>query len=122
MTEFGLVQITRQRIRQSILHSFSEPCPVCGGAGLVQSKSSIVNQIDRWIRRFKSESREMRLNLRVHPSIADYLREGTISRLTKMKFKFFVRIRIEEDPKLPVSEFHFVSVKQGKDVTDQYRS
>jgi ribonuclease G len=122
MTEFGLVQITRQRIRQSILHSFSEPCPVCGGAGLVQSKSSIVNQIDRWIRRFKSESKELRLNLRVHPSIADYLREGTISRLTKIKFKFFVRIKIEEDPKLPVSEFHFVSVKQGKDVTDQYRS
>ena len=122
MTEFGLVQITRQRIRQSILQSFSEPCPVCGGAGFVQSKSSIVNQIERWIRRFKSESGEFRLGLRVHPSIAEYLREGTISRLTKIKFKFFVRIAIDEDPKLPVSEFHFTSRKQAKDITDQYRS
>ena len=122
MTEFGLVQITRQRIRQSILHSFSEPCPVCGGAGLVQSKSSIVNQIERWIRRFKSESKEFRLILKIHPSIASYLKEGGISRLTKIMFKFFVRIKLEEDSKLPLGEFHFISKKQGKEVTEQYRS
>jgi ribonuclease G len=122
MTEFGLVQITRQRIRQSILHSFSEPCPVCGGAGLVQSKSSIVNQIERWIRRFKSESKESRLVLRVHPTIAGYLKEGTIRRMTKIMFKFFVHIKLEEDSKLPLAEFHFTSRKQNKDVTEQYRS
>jgi len=122
MTEIGLAQITRQRIRQNILHSFSEPCPVCGGGGMVQSKSSIINQIERWVRRFKSESKEFRLKLHVHPSIAVYLKEGSISRLTKMAFKYFVFIKLEEDPKLPVSEFHFHSVKQNKDVTSQYNS
>jgi ribonuclease G len=122
MTEFGIVQMTRQRIRQSILHSFSEPCPVCGGAGLVQSKPAIVNQIERWIRRFKTESRELHLTMRLHPSIAEFLKEGTISRLTRIMFKFFVLIKMEEDDKLPVSEFHFISRKQNKDVTEQYRS
>ena len=122
MTEFGFAQITRQRIRQGILHSFSEPCPVCGGGGLVQSKSSIVNQIERWIRRFKAESREFRLTLRLHPSIAAYLKEGFISRLTKIMVKYFVRLRVEEDPKLPIAEFHIVSEKQNKDVTDLYLS
>ena len=120
MTEFGLVQITRQRIRQSILHSFSEPCPVCGGGGLVQSKSSIVNQIERWIKRFKSESRELRIVLRVHPSIAAYLREGRIRRLTKLMMKFFVYIKLEEDPKLPVGEFHVTSTKLSQDITSSY--
>jgi ribonuclease G len=122
MTEIGLAQITRQRIRQSILHSFSEPCPVCGGGGMVQSKSSIINLIERWVRRFKTESKEFRLKLSVHPSVAVYLKEGTISRLTKMSFKYFVHIKLEEDPKLPVSEFHFQSIKQNKDVTSQYNS
>ncbi len=122
MTDIGLVQITRQRIRQNILHSFSEPCPVCGGGGMVQSKSSIVNQIERWIRRFKSETREFKLILRVHPTIGAYLKEGTISRLTKFKFKYFVGIKLEEDPKLPLAEFHFISRKHNKDITDQFRS
>lgn len=122
MTEIGLVQITRQRIRQNILHSFSEPCPVCGGGGLVQSKSSIVNQIERWIRRFKSESREFRVTLQVHPTIAAYLKEGTVSRLTKMMFKYFIRIKLHEDSKLPLAEFHIISKKQNKDITQQYNS
>ena len=122
MTEIGLVQITRQRIRQNILHSFSEPCPVCGGGGLVQSKSSIVNQIERWIRRFKSESGELRLTLTLHPSVAVYLKEGSISRLVKIQFRSRVFIKMIEDPKLTASEFHFFSLKQEKDITQQYIS
>jgi ribonuclease G len=122
MTEFCLVQITRQRIRQSIIHSFTEPCPVCGGSGLIQSKTTIVSQIERWIRRFKSESKEFRLILRVHPSIAQHLMGGTISRLTKIKLRFFVQIKLEEDKALAIDEFKFISRKQDKDITAQYKS
>jgi ribonuclease G len=122
MTDLGIVQITRQRIRQNILHSFSEPCPVCGGGGLVQSKSSIANHIERWLRRFKTEGRERKLTLRVHPSVAAFLREGTIGRITKFRFKYLLAIRLEEDSKLPISEFHLISRKQNKDITDQYNS
>lgn len=120
LTEFGLAQITRQRIRQSIMHSFSEPCPVCGGGGLVLSKSSVVNHIQRWVRRFKADTHELRLKLRVHPSLAIYLREGTISRLTKLMLKFKILIKLEEDTKLGVDEFTVFSVKQKKDVTESY--
>lgn len=122
MTEFGLVQVTRQRNRQNILLSFSEPCPTCGGSGLVQSKSSVVNQIERWIRRFKTESKEFRLELKIHPSVAEFLREGTISRLTKIMFKFFVRIKVVEEPKMSAGEFRFFSPRQNKDITDKYKS
>lgn len=122
MTEIGLVQITRQRIRQNILHSFSEPCPVCGGGGLVESKSSVVNHIERWIRRFKSETKEFRLILTVHPTIAEYLKEGTISRLFKMTLKYRVIIKLKQNPRTAISEFHFFSVKQNKDITDIYIS
>ncbi len=75
MTEFGLVQITRQRIRQAILHSFTEPCPSCGGTGLVQSKTTTLNQLERWIRRFKGEAKEFRLLLRVNPELASHLKD-----------------------------------------------
>ena len=122
MTEFGLVQMTRQRIRQNILMSFSESCPTCGGTGLVQSKSATMNHIERWVKRFKAESREFRLELHVNPTLAEYLKHGTISRLTKMMFKFFVRIKLVSDPAVPMDEFLFISVKQKKDITEQYKA
>jgi ribonuclease G len=121
MTEFGLVQITRQRIRQSILHSFTEACPACGGTGVVQSRTTTLNQLERWIRRFKAEAKEFRLVLRVNPSLASTLREGRISRLTKLMFRFRVHLKLETDPTIPPGDFHFISVKQGKDITDLYK-
>lgn len=121
MTEFGLVQITRQRIRQSVHLSFSEACPTCGGTGLVQSKATTINQIERWIKRFKSESKEFRLELRTNPAIAEYLSQGTISRKTRIQFKFFVKVKLVPDVSVPIDDFRFVSLKQKKDVTEQYR-
>ncbi len=120
LTEFGIAQITRQRIRQSILQSFSEPCSVCGGGGLILSKPSIVNHIQRWLRRLKHDKREYRLQLSVHPSLAQFLREGTISRLTKMMLRFRILIKLVEDPTLAVDEFKFYSFKQKKDITENY--
>lgn len=121
MTEFGLVQITRQRIRQSILHSFTEACPACGGSGVVQSRTTTVNQLERWIRRFKDETGERRLLLRVNPSIASMLREGHVSRLTRLMFKYRLLLKMETDPTIQPGDFHFISVKQGKDITDQFK-
>ncbi len=121
MTEFGLVQITRQRIRQSIVHSFTEPCPACGGTGLVQSKTTTLNQLERWVRRFKTESKEFRLKLYVNDELAEMLTAGTISRLRKIMAKHFVLIKLEADPSIPAGEFRCISVKQGKDVTDQFK-
>ena len=121
MTEFGLVQITRQRIRQNILHSFTEPCPTCAGTGLVQSKTTTLNQLERWVRRFKTETKETRITLRINPSLAPALREGTISRLRRIMLKYLVLIKLEEDPSIPIGEFRMISRKQDKDVTDQFK-
>lgn len=121
MTEFGLVQITRQRVRQNILHSFTEPCPACGGTGLVRSKTTTLNQLERWIRRFKTETKESKLTLRVNPELALLLRAGTISRLQRIMLKYFVWVKLEADPGIPIGEFRFISRKQGKDITDQFK-
>jgi ribonuclease G len=121
MTEFGLVQITRQRVRQNILHSFTEPCPSCGGTGLVRSKTSTLNQLERWISRFKGETGERRLTIRVHPELAILLKAGTLSRLRKIQLKYFIWIKVEPDSTIPPGEFRCVSVSRGKDVTDQFK-
>jgi ribonuclease G len=122
MTEFGLVQITRQRVRQNILHSFSEPCPACGGTGLVQSKTTTVNQLERWVARFKDETGEKRLTIHVGTELGLILRSGTMSILRKMMLKHFMFIRLVPDSSVPSGTFKCFSPKQGdEEITDKYK-
>lgn len=121
MTEFGLVQITRQRVRQNILHSFTEACPACGGTGLVQSKTTTLNQLERWFRRFKSEGGEFRVTLRVHPELEESLTSGFPSRLKKIMLKYRVLISLDPDPSVPLGEFRVISRKLERDITDQFK-
>jgi ribonuclease G len=121
MTEFGLVQITRQRVRQNILHSFTEQCPSCGGTGLVRTKTSVLNQLERGVRRFRAESAGRRLTLTVNPELAINLQHGFPSRLSTLQWTNRLWITLQTDPAVPVSEFRLYSPKLGRDVTDQYK-
>jgi ribonuclease G len=120
MTEFGLVQITRQRIRQSIMQSFSETCPVCAGTGIVQSRATVLTNITGWLGRFKSESRGRKLKLMVHPYIASYLKEGSPSHLFKLMWKNKLLIKLEYDPKVPVNSFKVFSYAENRELTDVF--
>ena len=121
LTDFCLMQITRQRQRQSIIHSFTEPCPTCGGSGNIQSKTTIMSNIERWLKRFSSESREWRLRLRLSPSMAEYLMDGKVfNRRNRLAFRFRTLLTLEPDKSLPIDEFQFVSVKQDKDITSEF--
>ncbi len=120
LTDFCLMQITRQRQRQSIIHSFTEPCPVCGGTGTIQSKTTILSHIERWLRRYRAEGKEFRLHLRVHPSMAEYVTNGFFSRKWQMRVNSLKWVTIEADKSLPIDEFRFISIKQDKDITPEF--
>ncbi len=120
LTEFGLMQITRQRIRQSIAHTLSETCPVCGGTGLLVTKGTIVRQIERWIERFRTNSKERSVLLKVHPTLAEVLSKGILSPIRKLELKYLMRIRVELDESLTGDDFRFFSPKQNKDITAEF--
>lgn len=123
MSEFGLVQITRQRVRQSLIKSISEPCPMCGGTGMVESSSNIIIRIERWIKRYKSQSHKIsasKLMLKVNPQVYKHLKEGTISHVTRISFRYLVRLKLIEDPSLAMQDFRFLHSKDNKDITEDY--
>lgn len=120
LTDFGLMQITRQRIRDSVQMSVSDSCPTCQGTGRVLSKTSMLTQIERWMRRFRVHSKDLRLTLEVHPTMESFLTDGTISHLSRMMLKYFVRIRIVSDHTLAVDEFRMISRRRNKDITKEY--
>jgi ribonuclease G len=123
MSEFCIVQITRQRIRQSVTKTISETCPTCNGTGFVETSSNIITRIDRWIQRFKSQTSKLsaaKLELHVNPQVYSKLREGTISHMTRISFKYLVRIKTVEDPDLPANDFRFFTSKDNQDITQKY--
>ena len=122
MTEFGLVQITRQRIRQSIMQSFSETCPVCAGTGIVQSRATILTDITAWLGRYKSERRGRVIKMIVNPYVASYLKEGKPKHLTSLMWKNKLYIKLEADSNVPVNSFKVFSVSEKKDITENFRS
>ena len=120
VTQLGLIQITRQRISQNIVEKTSDICPMCSGSGRITSKIVLLNSIERWLRNFRAKSKEFRLILEVNPHIAEYLTEGTISRLSKMMIKYFVKIKVQQNHLIPIDEFKFISAKNQKDITKKY--
>jgi ribonuclease G len=122
MSDFGLVQITRQRVRENVVRSITEQCPLCGGSGIIESSTNILTRIERWIKRYKldKEKPSGKLILKVHPMVFKTLREGTISNMTKLSFKYLLRISLEEDAELAFQDFRFTTAKTGEDITARY--
>jgi len=120
LTQLGLLQITRQRINQNISEKITEICPSCFGLGRVISSGVVINNIERWLKNFRNQSREFRLLLKVHSSVAKELNEGTISKSSKLMIKFFVRLKVLQDDDLKPNHFAFYSVRQQKEITKLY--
>ncbi len=120
MTEFGIIQLTRERIRENIIQSMHEECPYCEGTGLVTKKSNLVHEIEEWLKRYKLEGKSKTITLAVHPSLGRVLKQGRISFITKARFKYFLRIRLAEDEELGIQTFKFIDTKSGTDLTDDF--
>jgi len=117
MSDFGLVQITRQRIRQNIMQTMKDTCPVCMGTGLITKESHLIYDIEIWLKKIKKSSKERSLVIKCHPTTASKLREGKIKSLTKFKLKYFMRLKLEEDENIHPGRFKFFSSKTGEELT-----
>lgn len=118
MTDFGLMQITRQRVRENILQSVNEVCPYCLGTGLLTKKSHMIHEIEDWIKKYKHHGKEKKLLLKVHPTLGAKLKEGLFSTLFKLQSKYFIKIKLVEDNKINPQEFHFISASNEKELTE----
>lgn len=120
MSEFGIVQITRQRVRQNIIQRISTKCPMCNGTGRVQSQMNFLMEIERWLQRYKSSPNNFKLRLKVNPLIKYYLTSGIINRILKLCIKYRVFINLEMDNDLALDEFRFYEFSSKHDITEEY--
>ncbi|UCE19762.1 MAG: Rne/Rng family ribonuclease [Gemmatimonadota bacterium] len=122
ISEFGLVEMTRQRVRPSLLYTFSEPCPVCGGFGRVLSKETVMAKIERWFERASIYTKEKQVRLVVHPRIGAFLTQDDELRRRNLTKKYKMIIEIANDPLLPLHEFK-IYLQDGKsEITEQFKT
>lgn len=114
MNEFGLVALTRERVRPSLFIRYSEPCPRCEGLGRVPSKSLLMSRLENRLRQLKSETGERRFVLYVHPHFAQYLKKGFPSRIQQLMAKYFVLIKIHAEATHKEDEFELKTYREEK--------
>ncbi|MEE2876565.1 MAG: Rne/Rng family ribonuclease [Candidatus Neomarinimicrobiota bacterium] len=119
ISEFGLLEMTRQRVRLSLRDSLSDVCPTCNGSGRILSKDAVISEIDSWIRNFRTKRRDRRLTLKLHPEMAEYLEESKKRIMRKFMWKNFVHITVASDETMGPSEYRFFSRQNGAEVTKE---
>jgi ribonuclease G len=122
ISQFGIMEMTRQRTKDSLLRTFNEPCPTCGGSGMVMVKETVVTQLQTWVRRFRARTGEMGLTIRAHPEIVDFITNGLRSHLRQIMWDSFTYIKLEPDSQLKLEEFKCYSWKQKKEVTEEFKA
>ncbi|MBL7032659.1 MAG: Rne/Rng family ribonuclease [Candidatus Delongbacteria bacterium] len=122
ISKFGLMEMTRQRIRPALLLTLRENCEVCDGTGLVPSRETMVTELEGFVRRFRAQTRERRLQLAVHPDLHAYLIEGKRSIIKLLMWKNFMYIDLKKDESLTVGKFQAISLKQKREITQEFSS
>ncbi|NBW70088.1 MAG: Rne/Rng family ribonuclease [Bacteroidetes bacterium] len=118
MSDFGLIQITRQRIRPSVVNSVSKVCPMCGGSGNVVTQDTILTDIESWLSKFKHSTSYRAIDLYVNPYLKSYLTKGLFSRQWKWMSKFHIKVSLIGDDKISLNEFHVTLAGSDIDITD----
>lgn len=118
MSDFGLVQITRQRIRPSVVNSVSKVCPMCGGTGTIVSRDTIVTDIASWLSKFKSSTEYRAVDVYINPFLRSFLTKGIFSISFKWMIKYRIRISLIADETVSLNEFKVTLAGSDIDITD----
>ncbi|MCK5407058.1 MAG: Rne/Rng family ribonuclease [Candidatus Krumholzibacteria bacterium] len=116
ISDLGLVEISRKRVRPSLLHFLSEECPYCNGIGKVLSFESLAIKIERWIRRVGAKTKEKKIQIRANSSLAIYLEEERSEMMDFLSRRYKMKIEIQDDPRLHREDFKVISLSSFRDL------
>lgn len=120
VSELGLIEMTRQRVRPSLWASQTTECPTCAGSGRVFKPEIVTRRLERSLRRAGHEHRERQLAVRLHPEVAIYMLEEEPKLLQTLIRATGLELELRDDPMMRLDEFRLMSRPGGRDVTEQY--
>lgn len=115
LSKFGLMQITRERVRPQMNIITKEVCPTCGGTGKITASILVSDLIEKNIEHLFLKQNEKNLVLAVHPYLYAYFTTGLISKRMRWYLKFRRWVNIVKDTSLGITEFKFLN-KEGEEI------
>ena len=115
LTKFGLMQITRQRVRPEMNIATKEQCSTCGGTGKVTATILVSDTIEKNLELILAAQNEKGLTMTVHPFLHAFFTKGVFSKRWEWYKKHHVWVQIEKDSSLPISEYSFHN-KMGEEI------
>ena len=109
LSKFGLMQITRQRVRPAIEVDVQEKCPFCDGTGTIKSSLVVVDEIESNLRYLCSSQNEKQLTIIVHPYVYAYLTKGLLSIRLKWVYKYRVRLKVRSSESYGLLSYKFLN-------------
>jgi ribonuclease G len=116
----GLVEMSRQRVRPSLLSQLSDDCPFCTGTGKVLSMETMSNRIERLVHRIAIVTHERRLQIQANPVLALYLLEERPEQFRELCKTFDLELNVLDDATLHLEEFRIVSLASGNDLIAEF--
>jgi len=110
VSDFGLVIITRKRVKQSLERVLTEPCPYCAGTGVIKSSSTICYEILNEVKKVGPDINGHRLLLRVNPDIARALKEEESAVLKDLRASIGKDVTVKADVQLHHEQFDVMAV------------
>ena len=107
LSKFGLMQITRQRVRPAMDVNVEEDCPTCNGTGKIRSSILFTDQFERKIDRLINKIGITKFYLHVHPYVAAYINKGFLSLKRKWQIKYGFGIHVIPSQKLAFLQYEF---------------
>jgi ribonuclease G len=120
VSELGLIEMTRQRVRPSLYQTQTETCPTCDGTGRIFTPETVVRRIERALRRAWADGKEKQLVVRVHPEVALYVLEEENGFIKGLEKQLGLRLALRDDPLIAFDEFKLVSAAGHTDVTGRF--
>lgn len=112
LSKFGLMQITRQRVRPAMDVVVDETCPTCFGTGKIRSSILFTDQLENKIDRLVNKIGIKRFTLYVHPYVAAYINQGLVSIKARWKLKYGLGVNVVASQKLAFLEYEFFDSKR----------
>lgn len=112
--KFGLVQITRQRVRSSTDVEVKEKCPSCQGSGRVKAPISLLDNIENNLQFLVDKQKEKKLTLITHPFVYAFLTKGFFNIKSKWMLKYHCKLKINYDNTYSFLEYRFFNDTLGE--------